>query len=74
MGSTKSYWVRSPPPKTYKEKYLKLRELIMLRYDATKYLNRDIERNNEIMNLRVLINTMERKSDLDNPWDMTAEK
>jgi hypothetical protein len=73
MGSTGSYWVQLPVPRTYKAKYLKLRQLIMDRYEATKDLERYRERKEELMNLRVLINVMERKSDKENPWDMTKK-
>jgi hypothetical protein len=45
----------------------------MDRYEATKDLERYRERKEELMNLRVLINVMERKSDKENPWDMTKK-
>lgn len=73
MGSTKSHWVQAPPPKTYKEKYLKLRELIIHRYEGIKDSKLYQERKEELMGLRVLINTMERTSNKDNPWDMSKK-
>lgn len=75
MGSTKSHWVQLLPPKTYKEKYEKLKALIVDRYEGIKdiKLKEYQNRTEELMNLRVLINTMERTTDKYSPWDMSKK-
>jgi len=63
MGSTKSHWVQLPAPKTYKEKYERLKELIYAQRNglagSTVY-----RRANEILYSQCrLIETMERKDE-----------
>lgn len=62
MGGTDlGHWVQLPPPKTYKEKYLKLREYIYAQRDLLKD-SKEYRRANEILDNQCgLIDTMEKK-------------
>jgi len=60
MGSTKSHWIQLPAPKTYQEKYEKLKGLIYAQRDGLE-CSKIYRRANEILYSQCrLIETMER--------------